>query len=210
VRLNEGLLKQLTGGSKITCRFLYGDEFEYTPEFKIWVATNHKPVIRGTDVGIWRRIKLIPFEVNIPADKVDKNLKYKLRKEAPQIMAWAVQGCILWQKEGLGEPKKVQEAVKEYKGEMDLLASFVEQCLIIDYETQLKISAQEMFTLYMRWAKANNEFEMSSNKFFREIGKKLPEKGRNAQGIFFPSVRMSDYGVSLVTSERQYRFADFT
>lgn len=209
VRLNEGLLKQLTGGSKITCRFLYGDEFEYTPEFKIWVATNHKPVIRGTDVGIWRRIKLIPFEVNIPPDKVDKNLKYKLRKEAPQIMSWAVQGCILWQKEGLGEPQKVIDAVKEYKGEMDLLATFVEQCIEIDYETKLKISAQEMFTLYMRWAKANNEFEMSSAKFFREIAKKLPEKGRNAQGIFFPHVKMNEYGVSLVTSERQFKFSDF-
>jgi putative DNA primase/helicase len=64
-------LKQITGGSKITCRFLYGDEFEYTPEFKLWIATNHKPVIRGTDLGIWRRIRMIPFEVNIPADKVD-------------------------------------------------------------------------------------------------------------------------------------------
>ena len=80
VRLNEGLLKQLTGGSKITCRFLYADEFEYLPEFKIWVATNHKPIIRGMDLGIWRRIKLIPFEVNIPKNKVDKNLKYRLRR----------------------------------------------------------------------------------------------------------------------------------
>ncbi len=96
VRLNEGLIKQLTGGGKITCRFLFGDEFEYEPEFKIWIATNHKPVIRGTDVGIWRRIRLIPFEVNIPKDKVDKNLKYKLRKELPLIFKWAVDGCILW------------------------------------------------------------------------------------------------------------------
>jgi len=209
VRLNEGLLKQLTGGSKITCRFLYGDEFEYTPEFKIWVATNHKPVIRGTDVGIWRRIKLIPFEVNIPAEKVDKNMKYKLRKEAPQILAWAIEGCMKWQKEGMQEPACVLDAVKEYKQEMDLLATFIEQCLVIDYEAKIRISAQELFSLYMKWAKANNEFEMSSNKFFREIAKRLPEKGRSAQGIFFPSIRMTDYGTELSIGTRQYRFDDF-
>ena len=209
VRLNEGLLKQLTGGSKITCRFLYGDEFEYTPEFKIWVATNHKPVIRGTDVGIWRRIKLIPFEVNIPAEKVDKNMKYKLRKEAPQILAWAIEGCMKWQREGMQEPACVLDAVKEYKQEMDLLATFIEQCLVIDYEAKIRISAQELFSLYMKWAKANNEFEMSSNKFFREIAKRLPEKGRSAQGIFFPSIRMTDYGTELSIGTRQYRFDDF-
>lgn len=209
VRLNEGLLKQLTGGSKITCRFLYSAEFEYVPEFKIWIATNHKPVIRGTDVGIWRRIKLIPFEVNIPKDRVDVNLKYKLRKEAPQILAWAVQGCIMWQKEGMKEPDRVLDAVKEYKVEMDLLASFVEQCIIIDYESTVKITAQEMFALYMKWAKDNNEFEMSSNKFFREIAKKLPEKGRSAHGVFFPNVKISPYGLWLTSGDKQYNFSDF-
>jgi putative DNA primase/helicase len=172
------LLKQLTGGSKITCRFLYGDEFEYTPEFKIWVATNHKPVIRGTDVGIWRRIKLIPFEVNIPPEKVDKSLKYKLRKEMPQILHWAVDGCIKWQREGVQEPECVQQAVKEYKNEMDLLTGFIEDTIMIDYSCNDKILAGELFEMYRKWAKKNNEYEMTSKKFFREIGSKLPEKGR--------------------------------
>ena len=212
VRLNEGLLKQLTGGSKITCRFLYGDEFEYTPEFKIWVATNHKPIIRGMDVGIWRRIKLIPFEVNIPKEKVDKNLKYKLRKEFPQILAWAVQGCIRWQKEGMVEPDAVAEAVKDYKVEMDLLASFVEQCVEIDYDSDNKIPSRELFVLYSRWSKENNEYEMSSKKFFREIGKKLPEKGRSAKGVFYKSIRLTDTAMDLLgnSKSKQYDFADFT
>ena len=158
VRLNEGLLKQLTGGSKVTCRFLYGDEFEYTPEFKIWVATNHKPVIQGMDIGIWRRIKLIPFEVNSPKEKVDKNLKYKLRQEFPQILAWAVEGCMKWQKEGgLHEPTCVLEATKDYKQEMDLIAGFVEQCIVIDYDSDAKIMASDLFAIDSRWAKVNNE-----------------------------------------------------
>ena len=207
IRLNEGLLKQLTGGSKVTCRFLYGDEFEYTPEFKIWIATNHKPVIRGTDFGIWRRIKLIPFEVNIPKDKVDKNLKFKLRKEFPQILAWAVEGCMMWQREGMEEPECVLEATKEYKQEMDLIAGFVEQCIMIDY-TADKIQASDLFGVYSRWAKQNNEYEMSSKKFFMEVAKKLPEKGRNGKGVYYGRIRLTEYAQSLVG--RQYNVNDFT
>ena len=209
VRLNEGLLKQLTGGSKITCRFLYGDEFEYTPEFKIWIATNHKPIIRGTDVGIWRRIKLIPFEVNIPKEKVDKNLKYKLRDEFPQILRWAVEGYIKWQKEGMTEPKRVLDATQEYKSEMDLLASFIEQCIEIDYSASDKIMASELFRMYSKWAKVNNEYEMSSKKFFREVGNRLPEKGRNGKGIFYSSIKPTEYAKDILC-ERQYSWNDFS
>ncbi len=212
VRLNEGLLKQLTGGSKITCRFLYGDEFEYTPEFKIWVATNHKPVIRGTDIGIWRRIKLIPFEVNIPKEKVDKNMKWKLRKEFPQIMRWAVEGCIKWQKDGIAEPSCVQDAVKEYKQEMDLLAGFIDQCVVIDYDYEEKMMASDLFSVYSKWARENNEYEMSSKKFFSEIGKKVPDKGRSSRGIFYSHIKLSEYAQEHYAKEkeRQYKITDFT
>ena len=93
-RINEGLLKQLTGGDIVTARHLYGKEFEFEPEFKIWMSTNHKPIIRGRDLGIWRRMHLIPFTVQIPEDKIDKNLKYKLKKELTGILKWVVDGCI--------------------------------------------------------------------------------------------------------------------
>lgn len=208
MRLNEGLLKQLTGGSKVTARHLYGDEFEFTPEFKIWVATNHKPTIRGTDFGIWRRIKLIPFEINIPAEKVDKNLKYKLREEFPQILAWAVEGCKKWQKDGLKEPARVLDATKEYKQEMDLVAGFVEQCVMINYDAQTHIMASDLFNVYRQWAKQNNEYEMSSKKFFMEVQKKLPEKGRSGKGIFYGKIQFTDYAKGL--APKQYRIEDFT
>ena len=207
VRLNEGLVKQLTGGGKVTCRFLYGDEFEYEHEFKIWIGTNQKPVIRGTDIGIWRRIRLIPFEVNIPKEKVDKNLKYKLRKELPQILKWAVDGCIKWQREGLELPKCVAEATNEYKVEMDILASFIESCIEIDYNDSNTISAQELFALYGVWAKKNNEYEMTSRKFFIEIAKKLPEKVRRGSGIFYPKIKETEYAKEL--KGKQYNFSDF-
>lgn len=209
VRLNEGLLKQLTGGSKVTCRFLYGDEFEYLPEFKIWIATNHKPVVRGMDYGIWRRIKLIPFEVNIPKEKVDKMMKYRLRKEFPQILHWAVQGCIKWQKEGMNEPEKVQIAVKEYKQEMDLLAGFMEQCVEIDYDSGERIMASDLFRAYTKWAKQNNEYEMSSKKFFKDIANKVPDKGRNARGVFYSNIKLTEYGQEMMKQLKQYSFDEF-
>lgn len=205
VRLNEGLLKQLTGGSRITCRFLYSEEFEYTPEFKIWVATNHKPVVRGMDLGIWRRIKLIPFEVNIPKDKVDKHLKYKLRKEFPQILAWAVRGAVKWMDSGMEEPECVQIAVKEYKQEMDLLASFMDQCIIIDYDCNDRVMASDLFHTYLMWAKDNNEYEMSSKKFLSEMSRKLPDKGRNGRGVFYKHIKLTDYA----RRNRQYHISDF-
>ena len=196
VRLNEGLVKQLTGGGKITCRFLYGEDFEYTPEFKIWVATNHKPTIRGTDVGIWRRIRLIPFEVNIPKDKVDKNLKYKLRKEMPLILKWAIDGCILWQKEGLEPPKAVVDATKEYKSEMDLLQTFVEACIETDYSSPDIIASSDLYSLYTAWAEENKEYVMKSRKFFLDIGKKMPEKGRNSTGTVYKKIKLTEYAKS--------------
>ena len=211
VRLNEGLLKQLTGGSKVTCRFLYSEEFEYEPEFKIWVATNHKPVIRGNDFGIWRRIKLIPFEVNIPKDKVDKNLKYKLRKEFPQILKWAVDGCIKWQKYGIEDPQCVRDAVEEYKAEMDLLASFIDQCIKIDYMSDERFIASDLFKLYSRWARENNEYEMNSRRFGREMTKKMPKKGKSGKGIYYTNIALTEYAEDLLEGNgyRQYSFKDY-
>lgn len=193
VRLNEGLVKQLTGGGKVTCRFLFCDEFEYEPEFKIWVATNHKPVIRGTDVGIWRRIRLIPFEVNIAPDKVDKALKYKLRREFPQILKWAVDGCLMWQREGLDPPTCVKAATDEYKSEMDVLAAFKDSCIVIDYNCKDGIAANELYNIYTAWANENNEFVMTSRKFFMEIVKKLPDKSRIGSGVIYRKIRLTPY-----------------
>lgn len=206
--INESIIKQITGGSKVTARFLFGDEFEFTPEFKLWIATNHKPIIKGTDLGIWRRIKLIPFEVNIPKEKVDKNLKFKLREEFPQILAWAVEGAMKWYESGdLKEPAKVTDSVKEYRQEMDLIATFVEQCVEIDYEHGETVSSAQLFSIYRAWAKEHNEWEMSSNRFGREMAKKTPEKAKTAKGVVYRKIRLTDYALSLVP--RQYKIEDF-
>lgn len=177
VRLNEGLLKQLTGGDKVTASRKYENEFEFYPEFKLWMSTNHKPIIRGTDVGIWSRIRLIPFTVRISDDEMDRNLKHKLRAELPGILKWAVDGCLLWQKEGLAMPAAVKSATAEYRGEMDVIAAFLDECC---EEREGTVRANELFQVYLKWAKENNEYEMKSTKFGIEISKKFnKQKDRN-------------------------------
>lgn len=209
VRLNEGLLKQLTGGGKITCRYLYGDEFEYTPTYKIWVTTNHKPTIRGTDVGIWRRIRLIPLTVNIPPEKVDKNLKYKLRDEYPQILAWIVEGYKMWKNEGIDAPEKVRTATDEYKSEMDIVGTFVEQCVEIDYESDCRIAAGELYQAFTSWCGDNGEkYVMTAKRFGMEVVKKLPEKKRGGSGPYYLHVKFSA-SAKQYAPQKQYSAADF-
>ncbi len=195
MRLNEGLLKQLTGGDRVTARFQYGSEFEFTPEFKLWMGTNHKPIIRGTDTGIWRRVHLIPFMVQIPENKIDRRLKYKLKAELPGILKWAVDGCLLWQQEGLKKPKAVEDAVKEYKGEMDVLSAFVEACCQTGAGEE---KSGSLYQAYSKWAEENNEYRMSSTKFGIEMSKQF-EKTRRKDSFYYQNILLSDaykpYGI---------------
>lgn len=171
VRLNEGLLKQLTGDDTVTARKLYGEEFEFKPEFKLWMATNHKPTIRGTDTGIWRRIHMIPFTVMIPENKVDRKLKYKLAAEMTGIFRWAVEGCLLWQKEGLKMPAAVLNEVRDYKREMDVISAFIEDRCTVG--KGLSVQSSMLYAAYCEWAERNNEYRMSNTKFCLEMSKRF-------------------------------------
>ena len=123
-RLAEALVKQLTGGDKIAARFLHGEWFEFTPGFKVVLAVNHKPAIQGTDHAIWRRIRLIPFTVTIPAKEQNKTLSEKLHAGNAGILRWAVDGCLAWQQDGLDPPSAVSEATAAYRDEMDTVGAF--------------------------------------------------------------------------------------
>lgn len=191
VRLDEGLVKQLTGGDKVTARHLYGNEFEFEPEFKIWMATNHKPIIRGTDDGIWRRMKMIPFKYQIPDHRVDKNLKYKLRKELPAILNWAVEGALKWQKEGLKNPRVVEEANKEYRTEMDVIELFMQECCAID--ESYSIQAKVLYQTYKDWAKENNQYEMNNTRFGKEMGQKFGKHKTHGQIKYFGLMINDEY-----------------
>lgn len=196
-RFDESLVKQLTGGDKILARFLYGSEFEYKPKFKIWMATNHLPIIRGTDDGIWRRIKIIPFNIQIPKEKVDKKLEYKLKAEYTGILNWIVQGAIMWQQEGLEDPEAVRQVIENYRGEMDPLDAFLEECCTTGQNYSIK--ARDMYNAYHEWAKESEEYKMSMTKFGREMGKKLL-KVRKKDGTYYVGLKLkepdSDYTFS--------------
>ena len=190
MRLDEGLIKQLTGGDPVTARFQYSSEFEFTPEFKIWMATNHKPIIRGTDTGIWRRIHLIPFTVQIPEDKVDRNLPYKLRKELPAILRWAVEGYYLYKDEGLKKPAAVLAAVSEYRREMDVISSFLSDCCIMGSG---EVSSNVLFSAYSRWADENGEYHMSHTKFSGELQKRDGiSKVRKSDGMYIVGLTLNN------------------
>jgi putative DNA primase/helicase len=192
-KLSEALIKQLTGGEPITARFLRKEFFEFIPEFKIFFTTNHKPIVKGDDEGIWRRIRLIPFTYTVPKEEVDKQLPEKLRNELPGILRWAVDGCIKWQQEGLGEPEEVKAATDEYKEEMDLLSNFLdEHCVIMP---AAKVSVNEIHKVYMKWADENGEYPMKLRAFSSRLQMRgfSKRKSTGNKTFFFGIGLMSDY-----------------
>ncbi|ABK98984.1 DNA primase family protein [Pelobacter propionicus] len=124
-RLAEAQIKQLTGEDAISCRFLYGEFFSYVPQFKPLLIGNHRPKIRGTDHGIWRRFHLVSFNVVIPPEERDPHLQKKLLQELPGILAWAVRGCLDWQRQGLNPPESVKAAVTEYRQAEDVFGQWI-------------------------------------------------------------------------------------
>jgi putative DNA primase/helicase len=131
-RFDEVFVKEATGGDPIRARRMREDFWEFWPTHKIFLATNHKPVIKGTDEGIWRRIRLVPFTVTLAEAEQDKTLPEKLRAERSGILRWAVAGCLAWQREGLNQPDEVSSATEAYREEMDAVGRFLtERCLFV-------------------------------------------------------------------------------
>ena len=182
-RMAESMVKQLTGGDRISARFLHAEFFEFDPTHKLFLCTNHKPIIRGTDNAIWRRIRLIPFSVIIPLEDVDPELKSKLLREAPGILRWAVEGCIEWQKNGLGCPIEVEEATDEYRKEMDVLGDFLNECFEI--VPMMTLSASEIYKTYKDWCEDGGEFCLSQTKFGKSMNERGFEKKRREGGLFY-------------------------
>jgi putative DNA primase/helicase len=168
-RLNEGLIKSLTGGDQMAARFMRGEFFEFTPRFKVMIATNHRPAIRGTDEGIWRRLHMVPFGVTIPKEERDGTLPEKLRAEAPAILAWMIEGCQAWQRGGLRAPKLVRAASEEYRKDQDQVGLFIDECCIKDEHASLP--KDTLYKAYSTWCEAIGERPMA----FRTFGKALVE-----------------------------------
>src|SRR5699024_512675 len=173
VRFDEGLIKQLTGGDRVTARFLYGKEFEFNPKFKLWVSTNHKPIIRGTDDGIWRRLVLIPFNLQIPKEQIDKELPNKLMRESSAILNWMVEGAYKWMQEGLIVPEKIANASKGYRHEMDVIEQLLDEEYEVTEEPDDVVKANDIYLEYKEWARDAEAFLMNKNTFGMKIAEKF-------------------------------------
>jgi len=169
-RMAESLMKQMTGGEIVKARHMKKDFFDMPPTWKIFLAANHKPAIRGTDLGVWRRIKVVPFTETIKDAEKDKTLPDKLRAEMPGILAWAVAGCMDWQREGLAEPEEVQTATETYRAEQDSVGRFIEECCAIG--NGYSASKNDFTVAYQAWCKRNNEAEITSTALTQALGRK--------------------------------------
>ena len=166
-RLDEAVIKQVTGGEPITARFLFREYFSYLPQFTVFLSTNHLPNIEGIDRGLWRRLFLIPFTVTIPEPDQDRDLLAKLRRELPGILAWMVQGCLAWQRQGFDPPVSVQMATAEFHDETDLVGQFILECLTPVAEGWVEL--QSVYAVYKGWCERNGYTAMGAQQLSHRL-----------------------------------------
>jgi putative DNA primase/helicase len=170
-RLNEDLIKALTGSDRMVASFLYQEEFEYDPTFKIMLVSNHRPIIRGADHAMWRRIRLVPFDVIVSPERRDPNLSEALQAEVPGVLNWALEGFRSWQACGLAAPQEVEAATNEYREDQDQLADFLaNHCELGD---QFRATASALYAKYLESLRATGQEPLSHKTF----GVLLTERG---------------------------------
>lgn len=170
-RLNETMIKELTGSDRIRARRMREDPWEFSPSHKLILATNHKPRVRGTDHAIWRRLKLLPFTTTIPDHLAIKDMPQRLRAEFPGILAWCVRGCLDWQNRGLQEPRDVTLATEGYRQSEDVLGAFLaDECVV---NPSVRSKSSPLFERYKSWCERTGETALTQRRF----GEALTERG---------------------------------
>jgi P4 family phage/plasmid primase-like protien len=180
-RLAEAQIKEMTGGEKLTARFMRAEFFTFDPQFKLLMGTNHKPDIRGTDQGIWDRVKLIPFEARFDGADANPQLREKLRAELPGILAWAVQGCLAWQRSGLQAPAEVTDAVWTYRAESDSVGRFLGETCVLDAAARVTVAA--LAGAYEAWCREGGEAVLGPKQFADRLLERGLTRSRGARGV---------------------------
>ncbi len=168
-RWAELKIKALTGGDSVTARFMRQDFFTFTPLFKLLIAGNHKPSLRSVDEAVRRRFNLIPFTVTIPKSERDPDLAEKLKEEWPGILAWAIQGCLEWQRIGLTPPSIVLEATESYLADEDTLGRFLQERCEVQDDPNAMEGLQELYASYKDWCGLSGEHVVSAKKFSQKL-----------------------------------------
>lgn len=170
--LDESLVKDLTGGDTITARYLRKEFFEFTPTHKLWVQGNHLPLIEGTDEGIWRRIRLVPFQVTIPKGERNVKLGAELREELPGILTWAVKGYQTMLKAGKVQmPEVMRIASEDYRRDSDTIGQFLEEHC--EERKDYQVAVDILYVIYTGWSQSNGERTLSKNA----LGKLMKARG---------------------------------
>ena len=200
-RWAEARIKAMTGGDPITARFMRQDFFTFEPRFKLLIAGNHRPGLRNVDEAIRRRFNLVPFAVKIAPEDRDHELPEKLKAEWPGILAWAIEGCLEWQRIGLAPPAAVLDATSEYLAAEDATASWLGECCIVSPHLELGSSA--LFASWKAWADKAGEFAGSQKRFSQALQTRGFETAKNGRGV------MMFRGVGLIPSaEMDARYPD--
>lgn len=176
VHLKDALIKTLTGGEPIAVRRLHQDFFELVPQFKIILSGNHKPIIRDDSDGIWRRVHLVPWEVQIPEAEVDRDLPRKLKQEKAGVLAWMVKGALDYLQRGLQVPEGVTAATAEYREESDPIGAFLRNACHVTGKDIDRETPEELFNAYVRYAKREGLSEFKQATF----SKRLPDQTRKS------------------------------
>jgi len=187
-KLSEPMIKQVTGNDMLTARFLYGEYFDFRPSFKIYMATNHRPIIDGTDNGIWRRIKLVPFTLTVAKERQDKYLQAKLRAEAPGILNWLIEGCRMWRAKGLVSPVEIEEATDSYRNEMDAVGTFFQDRCVRNPGGLTK--TRDLFKAYQKWCAEANEPACSERMFGMRICEIGVERYRTQEARYWKDLML--------------------
>jgi putative DNA primase/helicase len=185
-RWNEERIKLLTGGDKVTARFMRQDFFEYDPKFKLMISGNHRPRLSNIDEAIKRRLLLVPFTVEIPEAERDRELPEKLRDEWPAILRWMVDGCFTWQQRGLDPPAAVTDATRAYIAGEDTIAQWLDERTvdwrIVDSGSRVFTRTMDLFRDWKAWAEERNLRSGSVKRLSEDLETRGYPKDRNAVG----------------------------
>jgi putative DNA primase/helicase len=196
--LAEAKVKLATGGEALTCRYLHKEFFEYKPQYKIWMATNRAPQIKGTDFGIRRRLLLIPFNKRFEGSERVNGLKELLIKELPGILNWALEGLKAWQREGLREniPAAIVAATEEYKVENDMIDNWLLESVVKAPE-EVKIRATDFYASYADYMRRSGVRPKGIITWGKDMKSRGIVKVRDAKGNLYAGVRLSEFSATI-------------
>jgi putative DNA primase/helicase len=200
-KINEQKVKALTGGENLSARFLYKNPFEFRPSHHLWLMTNHKPRIRGSDHGIWRRLKVIPFNIKFEnvsdnpetEHPIDPNLRAALVSELPGILKWGIEGAREFFKNGLDEPETIKKATAEYRSEEDVLEQFITATCVVAREAE--VQAGQLHRAFVEWAQSEAIRPWSTTMLGRRLKDCGYEPSKGSNGRVWRGIGLRDlYG----------------